>query len=332
MTKRKQVKNACGILYLCVRHSLSSSSSFLVNCQRACKKCDDSRPCERCRKYGLEDSCRDSARKERKKGGRRGPYSRLVEDGDSDESDVASSSRWSEDNKPDSRPSSSLPFSFRLKFDQDKTPSKGQQAQGGYWNVAGTGHGDARPVRSARQRNIRYDEESIFEQRTTPSPRPVLHVGAPDATYIKALGQVCTETLRKLEEEDMPPAVVYQEWPPQVDRHFAPVCFPEAIRPVSPAQPIPQQRRPIPMMMMLDTTMMSSSDSLGSPTTGYFDSSSPVGEASIQPPEMITPPETPVSLPQEAPLKKENVINLPALKGLTGILNPPLAIDPNHQP
>ncbi|KAJ1993856.1 hypothetical protein H4R33_000492 [Dimargaris cristalligena] len=56
--KRKQVKNAC------------------TNCQKACKKCDDARPCQRCVKYGLEDSCHNSARKERKKGIKRGPYKR----------------------------------------------------------------------------------------------------------------------------------------------------------------------------------------------------------------------------------------------------------------
>lgn len=47
--KRKQVKNAC------------------VNCQRACKKCDDQRPCSRCVKYGIEDGCINSQRKERKR-------------------------------------------------------------------------------------------------------------------------------------------------------------------------------------------------------------------------------------------------------------------------
>ena len=47
VSKRKQVKNAC------------------VNCQRACKKCDDVRPCTRCVKYGIADSCIDSQRKER---------------------------------------------------------------------------------------------------------------------------------------------------------------------------------------------------------------------------------------------------------------------------
>ncbi|KAK0545890.1 hypothetical protein OC846_005493, partial [Tilletia horrida] len=55
---RVQVKNAC------------------INCQRACKKCDIGRPCTRCVKYGLEDSCADSSRKERKRGIKRGPYKR----------------------------------------------------------------------------------------------------------------------------------------------------------------------------------------------------------------------------------------------------------------
>ncbi|KAG8748305.1 hypothetical protein FRC10_007696 [Ceratobasidium sp. 414] len=55
-TKRKQVKNACSA------------------CQRACKRCDIGRPCERCIKYGMQDTCRDSVRKERKKGVKRGPY------------------------------------------------------------------------------------------------------------------------------------------------------------------------------------------------------------------------------------------------------------------
>ncbi|KAG2174809.1 hypothetical protein INT43_005871, partial [Umbelopsis isabellina] len=56
--KRKQVKNAC------------------VNCQKACKKCDDGRPCQRCIKFGLTDTCVNSVRKERKKGVKRGPYKR----------------------------------------------------------------------------------------------------------------------------------------------------------------------------------------------------------------------------------------------------------------
>ncbi|KAH9054838.1 hypothetical protein EDB87DRAFT_1644965 [Lactarius vividus] len=56
--KRKQVKMAC------------------TNCAAACKRCDDSRPCLRCQKYGLVDSCRDGVRKARKVGTKRGPYKR----------------------------------------------------------------------------------------------------------------------------------------------------------------------------------------------------------------------------------------------------------------
>jgi len=55
-SKRRQVKNAC------------------TNCQKACKKCDDARPCLRCVKYGIAEECVDSHRKERKKGVKRGPY------------------------------------------------------------------------------------------------------------------------------------------------------------------------------------------------------------------------------------------------------------------
>lgn len=55
-SKRRQVKNAC------------------TNCQKACKKCDDARPCLRCVKYGIAEECIDSHRKERKKGIKRGPY------------------------------------------------------------------------------------------------------------------------------------------------------------------------------------------------------------------------------------------------------------------
>jgi hypothetical protein len=59
--KRKQVKNAC------------------TNCQKACKKCDDERPCPRCVKYGIADECSDSVRKERRKGIKRGSYKKKCE-------------------------------------------------------------------------------------------------------------------------------------------------------------------------------------------------------------------------------------------------------------
>ncbi|KAI7886521.1 hypothetical protein K492DRAFT_177311 [Lichtheimia hyalospora FSU 10163] len=70
--KRKQVKNAC------------------VNCQKACKKCDDGRPCQRCIKYGLQDTCVNSVRKERKKGIKRGPYKKRKQDGGSTDGSAAS--------------------------------------------------------------------------------------------------------------------------------------------------------------------------------------------------------------------------------------------------
>ncbi|KXN87712.1 hypothetical protein AN958_08188 [Leucoagaricus sp. SymC.cos] len=54
--KRRQVKNAC------------------THCQKACKKCDDARPCLRCVKYGFSEECINSQRKQRKKGIKRGPY------------------------------------------------------------------------------------------------------------------------------------------------------------------------------------------------------------------------------------------------------------------
>ncbi|WVQ69607.1 uncharacterized protein L199_007827 [Kwoniella botswanensis] len=46
-----------------------------THCQKACKKCSNTRPCERCVKYGLTE-CVDSTRKPRKTGIKRGPYKR----------------------------------------------------------------------------------------------------------------------------------------------------------------------------------------------------------------------------------------------------------------
>ncbi|KAG4302110.1 hypothetical protein PCK1_001669 [Pneumocystis canis] len=56
--KRSQVRNAC------------------VNCQKSNKKCDEGRPCNRCIKHELFDSCINSKRKKRQKGIKRGPYKR----------------------------------------------------------------------------------------------------------------------------------------------------------------------------------------------------------------------------------------------------------------
>ena len=54
--KRKQVKQAC------------------INCRKACKKCEEQRPCCRCARLGLAESCVDWQRKPREKGHKRGPY------------------------------------------------------------------------------------------------------------------------------------------------------------------------------------------------------------------------------------------------------------------
>lgn len=54
---------------------------FLANCQKACKKCDEARPCPRCVKYGIATTCVNSTRKERKKGVKRGPYKRRQKGG-----------------------------------------------------------------------------------------------------------------------------------------------------------------------------------------------------------------------------------------------------------
>ncbi|KAJ2002072.1 hypothetical protein GGI04_003492 [Coemansia thaxteri] len=62
MAKRAQVKNAC------------------VHCQRACKKCDSGRPCQRCVRYNLADTCVDSKRKPRMRGIKRGPYKKRKKD------------------------------------------------------------------------------------------------------------------------------------------------------------------------------------------------------------------------------------------------------------
>lgn len=58
--------------------------NIIANCQKACKKCDDARPCPRCIKYGIADTCVNSVRKERKKGIKRGPYKRRQKGKDSD--------------------------------------------------------------------------------------------------------------------------------------------------------------------------------------------------------------------------------------------------------
>ncbi|KAJ7708953.1 hypothetical protein B0H17DRAFT_369003 [Mycena rosella] len=54
-----------------------------TNCAQACKRCEDTRPCARCVKYSLSETCVDGQRKERKRGVKRGPYKRRARGSDS---------------------------------------------------------------------------------------------------------------------------------------------------------------------------------------------------------------------------------------------------------
>lgn len=314
MSKRKQVKNACGMSSC---HALSQRP--VVNCQRACKKCDDQRPCERCSKYGLEDSCRDSARKERKKGSRRGGYSRLVDDdgiSEDDEEDGISSSRWSDDIKSTAKASPSG-YSVKIKFDD------GRSETGRYFS-----QGEGRPMRSARSKPVRYDNEYIHEQQQ----RPAIHVGASDATFIKALGAVCTEVLRKIEEEDLPQAVTYNEWPPKNDTYFAPVTFRDRQQILADTQmSLAPMMQPIPLQRIQPHHMLESALSGEEGTAPPAAVSSPMEMDTVMSRpnyDIMTPPETPVnitpeSLKMEQLLKKtqEGFISLPTIKGLKNLLN-----------
>ncbi|EIE78958.1 hypothetical protein RO3G_03663 [Rhizopus delemar RA 99-880] len=98
--KRKQVKNAC------------------TNCQKACKKCDDARPCPRCIKYGIADTCVNSVRKERKKGIKRGPYKRRQKTEDKQ-------NRKTEDSQTQYAPAmrnTTLPFGYPSNLNQYGQP------------------------------------------------------------------------------------------------------------------------------------------------------------------------------------------------------------------
>lgn len=56
-----------------------------TNCANACKRCNEHRPCERCVKYGIQNTCMDGVRKERQKGIKRGPYKRKSKNSNSAE-------------------------------------------------------------------------------------------------------------------------------------------------------------------------------------------------------------------------------------------------------
>jgi hypothetical protein len=67
------VTTANGVVRVRKRHQVKVAC---VNCRKACKKCDENRPCARCIKMDLCSTCVDGERKPREKGVRRGPYKR----------------------------------------------------------------------------------------------------------------------------------------------------------------------------------------------------------------------------------------------------------------
>lgn len=231
----------------------------------------------------------------------------MTEDGDTDD-DESVMTRWSDETKTEIRSSSP---GIHLKFDA--------QAVKDYYNSA---NGSDRPLRSSRQKAVRYSEESFFER---PAPAPMnnkafLQIGAPDGTYIKALGMVCTEVLRKIEEDDLPPAVTFQEWPPTIDQHFVPVQFiqqqqqpildytgvPVTFSAPVIAAPLVEEgqfviRQPVPVQRIVPQTILDGHDEEDGEMIGsHTPSSSPLDTESSTLSrlnhDIMTPPETPVSL------------------------------------
>jgi len=277
-----------------------------VNCQKACKKCDDTRPCERCVKYGLETSCQDSARKERKKGVKRGPYhSRIVEDGDSDESD---STRWSDEVRMEGSGRGS-PVILRFRYDE-KSPTGDAKN----WSFS-THQQGTNSTRNSRNRAGTEQEHACL---ILPATRPSLQVGVPDSTYIKALGVVCTEILRKIEEEDLPPAVSFSVFPPREDMHFQPVSFTadsmHEVKTLFADEPEVLIRQPLPVQRIVNAAVLE--NELYHPV-----SSSPLGteinDLARVSCDIMTPPETPANVPPELAKKHQEgqrILSLPSIK------------------
>ncbi|KAJ1939285.1 hypothetical protein EC988_007355, partial [Linderina pennispora] len=132
--KREQVKNAC------------------VNCQKACKKCDSGRPCQRCIKYNLADTCVDSVRKQRRKGIKRGPYKKRKK-----ESDQASSQSTPQPTPPQSAGPSSQP-SRGSRVTKNKRLSRSLSTYGRHLTPRVLGPGSI-PI----LRNDEYEESSTDE-------------------------------------------------------------------------------------------------------------------------------------------------------------------------
>ncbi|ORX70361.1 hypothetical protein DL89DRAFT_267584 [Linderina pennispora] len=138
--KREQVKNAC------------------VNCQKACKKCDSGRPCQRCIKYNLVDTCVDSVRKQRRKGIKRGPYKKRKK-----ESDQVSSQSTPQPTPPQSAGPSSQP-SRGSRVTKNKRLSRSLSTYGRHFTPRVLGPGSI-PI----LHNDEYEESSTDETESLQS-------------------------------------------------------------------------------------------------------------------------------------------------------------------
>lgn len=185
-----------------------------------------------------------------------------------------------------------------------------------------------RPVRTSRQKNLRYAEDAFFEDRAQSRSVPLPYiVGAPDGSFIKALGVVCTEVLRKIEEEDLPPAVTFKEWPPRVDQHFNAVSFVEQHQ--KEQQQHQQQlllqteldssvqiRQPLPVQRAVHSAVFESSgmDLTLPATSSPIESTETLSRSSF---DLMTPPETPVDFSNGGLLKvPETTLSLPSFNNM----------------
>jgi hypothetical protein len=135
-------------------------------------------------------------------------------------------------------------------------------------------------------------ENERLSESLLPTPKPTLNVGAPNSSYIKALGIVCTDMLVKLEEEDLPPAVIYKEWPPASDHYFEKVRFDIDFNDdILLKQPLPIQRILLPELLKASTNPIPDSS-----WPAILHGSSPINsDGENHHMEMMTPPETPVN-------------------------------------
>lgn len=184
--KRKQVKNAC------------------VNCQRACKKCDDMRPCSRCVKYGMAATCVDSARKERRRG-----------------VSITSGSPSETSGRRTPQPRSMTPSVGAAKAgivtDEEEEDYDGEEEEEDNWSQSATSDPNSLKIRLQKR------PAASGQQRTRPRSNT-------DPALFKELVSLCADEWEELEHQDHapPPSVLIQTTnSTKVDAHFEPVQFPE---------------------------------------------------------------------------------------------------------